>query len=783
MKRIFSLIIAAMCVIAAYSQGAGWKYSGSTAWPGVVRDWNTATYDQFYLVNYEKHISTAHESKLSFWDNTWETFEMRWESGGYVFLETCEYYTKGITLVGVDFALFPDPSIHDGVCLANTLVDVKIPVSDNFVIPSMPDINLFFVDLDFIIKQKNHLNSLTIPNMIRGVYSSSGEKLYVDTLYVEGDYECMINNKKFVGYIDSYSSDKYALEGKEPVLIAKIVMYEGKPIKNYAKRGKGVGLGSDETYLNYLMTNQWGDKIESVELTDKSLRGIASNVFNGSKTLKRVKITFPEWGGYFDKYERWVDPSYLNRKYPLICIGSKAFYGCENLEVCDLGDDSITVYDKTGLEEPNILSFGDSVFAYCTKLDTFRCKNQHMVKDIGNYMFLGCGNLRYVGNWDDIETIGEGAFIGCDNLLINISSGNLKKIGAYAFKGCTKLYNINSESLEEIGAYAFEGNTGISGHVSVPNAEVYSGAFRNCVNLESIDIGRTLFIDDAFKGCTALEYANVNEDKESVSSSYYLWKGIGKGCFEDCVNLKGISFNGSGYGKTLRWEEIRRIDTCAFKNCRSLECDVVTCSEPYKIDEYVGEDEMRVFDSAFVGSGIKSVTLSYVNAANAFDDCANLESATFWGPDEGRNTFELPDFRNCPKLKKIVVNGGGWDLEAQVTLKDEQTVKVIDNLDGLYLLGKPHIYVGDYPNYNFANTILYVPKGMKNVYRENALAPTFKDIVELTDEQVGIIKVTIDGAAENGNGDAAVYDLSGQRVLKTIPGNVYVSKGRKFIAK
>ena len=239
MKRIFSLIIAAMCVIAAYSQGAGWKYSGSTAWPGVVRDWNTATYDQFHLVNYEKHISTAHESKLSFWDNTWKTFEMRWESGDYVFLETCEYYTKGITLVGVDFALFPDPSIHDGVCLANTLVDVKIPVSDNFVIPSMPDINLFFVDLDFIIKQKKHLNSLTIPNMIRGVYSSSGEKLYVDTLYVEGDYECMFNEKgnknieegyKKIVYIDDYSGVSSSFEGKEPVLIAKTVMYESEPL-------------------------------------------------------------------------------------------------------------------------------------------------------------------------------------------------------------------------------------------------------------------------------------------------------------------------------------------------------------------------------------------------------------------------------------------------------------------------------------------------------------------------------------------------------------------------
>ena len=761
MKQIFLFILSALAIMSAFAQSDEER----------KRDWNSYGYGQYYVVKYQYSAPSILDYDV-YEDNTWRGYESQWVSGDYVFLKTCEYYTNYVPVVGTEATLFPDPFIHDGVCLANTLVDVKIPVSDNFVIPSMPDINLFFVDLDFIIKQKNHLNSITIPNMIRGVYSSSGEKLYVDTLYVEGDYECMFNEKghhtegaKKIWYIDDYSGVSSSFEGKEPVLIAKTVMYGGEPIKNYTRRGKGVGFGSEETYLNYLVANQWGDQIESVELTDGSLLGIAGNAFKENKTLQRVNF---------------------NSNAGNIRIGTKAFYGCENLKTCDIGCGS-TVSDDTESGNSHKYIFGDSAFAYCTKLDTFRCKNQHIVKDIGNYMFLGCGNLRYVGNWDDIETIGEGAFIGCDNLLINISSGNLKKIGASAFKGCNKLYNINSENLEEIGACAFEGNMGISGHVSIPNAEVGSGAFRNCVNLKSIDIGRTLFIDDAFKGCTSLEYVNVNKRKEDISS-YYLWKGIGKGCFEDCVNLRGISFNGSGYGKTLRLdEEIVTIDTCAFKNCRSLECDVVTCSEPYKLyrryPSSVGEDEMRVFDSAFVGSGIKNVSLSYVNAANAFDDCSNLESATFWGPNEGRNTFELPDFRDCPKLKKIVVNGGGWDLEAQVTLKDEQTVKVIDNLDGLYLLGKPHIYVGDYPNYNFANTILYVPKGMKNVYRENALAPTFKDIVELTDEQVGIIKVTMDGAAENGNGDAVVYDLSGQRVLKTVPGNVYVSKGRKFIAK
>ena len=753
MKRICLLFLLTVAITSAFAQSEEARQ----------RQWDSYGYGQFYVVSY-LYSGPSILDYDEYEDNTWKGYESQWESGDYVFLKKCEYYTRSIPISGMDAVLFNKKGSAAGLCMGNTLIDLKTPISDDFEIPSMPDINLFFVDLDFIIRQKNHLNSLTIPNMIRGVYSSSGDKLYVDTLYVEGDYECMVNNKlkgnsvlgnnwesefiyNKIGYCDDWSPVEYAIEGKEPVLIAKTVIYEGEPIKSYTKRGKGVGFGNEETYLNYLMANQWGDQIESVELTDRSLRGIASNAFSGSKTLKRVKITFPEWSGEFE-YEPigtflpgigFEDIPGLGTRideFPVIRIGSKAFYGCENLEVCDFGDDSVTVYDKTGIKLPNSFYFGDSAFAYCTKLDTFRCKNQHMFRAIGKYMFLGCKNLRYFSG-EDAFVVGEGAFDGCENL---------------------------------------------SGHISIPNAKVGAKAFQNCVNIESIDmeahnvgeIGST----ESFKGCKKLEYINVNNPYSNETCV------VEKSVFQGCVNLKGISIKSQGHDIPFR---IRMVDTCAFKDCRSLEADIVTCSEPYELyRKYVssdGEDPMVVFDSAFVGSGIKSVTLSYVNAANAFDDCANLESATFWGPDEGRNTFVLPDFRDCPKLKKIVVNGGGWDLEAQVTLKDEQTVKVIDNLDGLYLLGKPHIYVGDYPNYNFANTILYVPKGMKNVYRENALAPTFKDIVELTDEQVGIIKVTMDGAAENGNGDAAVYDLSGQRVLKTIPGNVYVSKGRKFIAK
>lgn len=255
MKRICLLFLLTVAITSAFAQSEEARQ----------RQWDSYGYGQFYVVSY-LYSGPSILDYDEYEDNTWKGYESQWESGDYVFLKKCEYYTRSIPISGMDAVLFNKKGSAAGLCMGNTLIDLKTPISDDFEIPSMPDINLFFVDLDFIIRQKNHLNSLTIPNMIRGVYSSSGEKLYVDTLYVEGDYECMINNKKFVGYIDGYSSDKYALEGKEPVLIAKIVMYEGKPIKNYAKRGKGVGLGSDETYLNYLMTNQWGDKIESVEL-------------------------------------------------------------------------------------------------------------------------------------------------------------------------------------------------------------------------------------------------------------------------------------------------------------------------------------------------------------------------------------------------------------------------------------------------------------------------------------------------------------------------------------
>ena len=118
------------------------------------------------------------------------------------------------------------------------LTGIKSPdIPDNLVIPSMPEINLFLVDLAFVTNRTTRINSVTLPDMIRGVYNSSGKTLYVDTLYVEGDYERMVNNVERIRTLCSYDMQYipvvYYNKPFVPALIPKVVMYNGQPLRHY----------------------------------------------------------------------------------------------------------------------------------------------------------------------------------------------------------------------------------------------------------------------------------------------------------------------------------------------------------------------------------------------------------------------------------------------------------------------------------------------------------------------------------------------------------------------
>ena len=303
------------------------------------------------------------------------------------------------------------------------------------------------------------------------------------------------------------------------------------------------------------------------------------------------------------------------------------------------------------------IDFGDSVFAYCTKLDTFRYKSAtdyNKMDQVGNAMFYGCKNLRFFHNWNEVKEIGAGAFSGCENL--------------------------------------------------------------------------------SLKADTLLIFHKVGDS--------------------------------------------------AFLNCNKFAGNVSVEPEPYPYDD---GDGGSIGDSAFKGSGIKSARIMDIKVeSNAFDDCYNLKNVTILSTLGSRFNYGgyIPDFYNCPNVRTIyVVPYREYD-GSKIRLSSPRVLEVINSLDTLYMIGaEPEIFEDDYPKYNFPNTVLCVDKGMKSVYLENPNAPTFKAIVELGDDPVGIEDIITDNVAGESDADAPVYDLSGQRVLKTIPGNVYVSKGRKFIAK
>lgn len=61
------------------------------------------------------------------------------------------------------------------------------------------------------------------------------------------------------------------------------------------------------------------------------------------------------------------------------------------------------------------------------------------VQKIGNYAFMGCGNLIEVNLPDSVLEIGMGAFQGCSKLSsIHLGNG-LTSIGKNSFNGCSEL--------------------------------------------------------------------------------------------------------------------------------------------------------------------------------------------------------------------------------------------------------------------------------------------------------------------------------------------------------
>ena len=200
----------------------------------------------------------------------------------------------------------------------------------------------------------------------------------------------------------------------------------------------------------------------------------------------------------------------------------------------------------------NIASVGERAFANCVSLTEIDFDDGAIIDHIGAYAFAYCTGIESVVMHATTTAVDSYAFAGCESLksLSFAPNGKMISFGDYVFNDCVRLSKINiPANLNEFQSSVFAGCTAITEIVVDPaneNLKTVDGVLYN-YNLTAIkfypmgkdgDLTKlpwdtlTTIESDVFKG-------NPNIKKVKIGAKI---TSIGNGAFENCINLKDISF-------------------------------------------------------------------------------------------------------------------------------------------------------------------------------------------------------------------------------------------------
>ena len=133
---------------------------------------------------------------------------------------------------------------------------------------------------------------------------------------------------------------------------------------------------------------------------------------------------------------------------------------------------------------------------------------------IGEYAFMGCGNLREVILPNFVSELGEGCFKECQNLRLLAIPESVKSTPRYMAAWCDSLTEIRlPKFLKKIGAHSFAYCESLK-EITLPQsklATIENNAFSRCVSLKEIIIPEsvTTLESYAFSDCTSLRRATL----------------------------------------------------------------------------------------------------------------------------------------------------------------------------------------------------------------------------------------------------------------------------------
>ena len=279
-------------------------------------------------------------------------------------------------------------------------------------------------------------------------------------------------------------------------------------------------------------------------------------------------------------------------------IGEYAFNGAASLTSIDLP--ALTTLEdnafaKSGLKEislPNVISVGNSVFSYCTQLQSV---DMPKVTSFGYNMFNYCSSLVTV-NAPLLITISSQTFNHCENLvtvnaplvqdiqanafdncylLADVNFGDkVEYIGADAFVECHSLTGLNLPLVTELRAKTFYGCTSLT-NIEVPNVTALFGGqvFGLCSALTSISMPKVTKIPDAaFANCSSLVSAEFSPELSSIGEDAFDNCG-NLSSFSNTSNVKEIGYSAFAYNTKLPNLDLSSVEVIgekAFQYCQSM---------------------------------------------------------------------------------------------------------------------------------------------------------------------------------------------------------------------
>ncbi len=327
--------------------------------------------------------------------------------------------------------------------------------------------------------------------------------------------------------------------------------------------------------------------------------------------------------------------TYVDIPDTIVSIGFGAFYNCDSLEEITIPDSvkeirSSRYYETFGdcgnlkkvVIGKSVKNIGESTFRNCEQLESINIPRT--VSEIGDNTFYNCISLKNLTLNEGLEYIGFEAFYNCDSLEKITIPDSVKEIRSSryskTFGDCGNLEKvIIGNGIKKIGGGCFRDCIKLKTVIIDDKAEfnIEEGTFRNCEQLESINIPRTVseIGDNTFYNCISLKNLTLNEGLEyigfevfyncdsleeiiipdsvkEISSSRY------SKTFGDCGNLKIITI-----GKNTD-----KIGDYCFGGCKNLEKVVI----PKNVTE-IGNDILEDSEKAVIYGFSGTVAQTYAN--------------------------------------------------------------------------------------------------------------------------------------------------------------------------